>query len=347
MVVVDDLRAEPHIEREPRVGQHGDAFRGSPLVPFVSGLDVFETHFDRAVALIGVEEELSFALTVVVFLGDEEVRVGMLFAFAVNVGVRNVHIHSEDDIEVFTGICRDVQAQLIACVGGPVVAVDEAGDVLAAAGGIFRNNGAVVRGALIPAVILFTEFADDAAFNDGGGGEVREVGLIHHITFFGRAALDGQIDIDGGLAGDVARDSDDRAIEAEAHFLAVDSNGQSETTLYSVSLARDADIFGAFHDLGEEIKTVAAVVANDDIGALCGIGDRIAGHHNAYLRIGVGLLDGFDTEVVDQIRIVVGVDIETELVEVSVFAGDGVDPFVSIVSGIAEGYGEELAIERI
>ena len=82
-----------------------------------------------------------------------------------------------------------------------------------------------MRGALIPAVILFGKFADDAALSDHGGVEVRKVGLIHHIAFFRRAALDGQINVDGSLAGDVARDADGRTIEAEAHLAAVDGHG--------------------------------------------------------------------------------------------------------------------------
>ena len=48
----------------------------------------------------------------------------MIISFAVNVSVREVHIQGVNYVEVFSGFGRDVQAKLIASVGGPVVAVD-------------------------------------------------------------------------------------------------------------------------------------------------------------------------------------------------------------------------------
>ena len=131
MIIIQELRVETHIEREPSVIGNFYAFRRSSLIPFFTAGDVHEVERHRRACLLGIQEELRFALTVLAVLRYEEIRIWMQSAGTINISIRDVHIHRIDHVVILRSFRRDAEIKLITGINRPIVGVNELCDLLA------------------------------------------------------------------------------------------------------------------------------------------------------------------------------------------------------------------------
>ena len=204
-----------------------------------------------------------------------------------------------------------------------------------------------MRGASQPAGILFAKLAHDFVAFFLGGVQGSEVGSIEHIAFFRRAALDGQHDVHGLLAFDIRGEADGRAIEAVAEFAAVDAYGHSASTLDFEGVRRNVQVIDAGSGSGGEVEAVAAGIGDFHFEFIGSVRNRNIGQGGHHDRRDVRSANGFDTEVVDVVRLGVVPDIEAEFLEVAVNAVGVRVGIVEFIELVAELNGDRPSVQRI